>query len=93
MELSEISEPLLWKLLNEATVNSNANAYPSQTGIGSVSVPDAVIGETKKTIWWSFSRNDAPAIDRTFFYEYEQIELKNAGITLPDSSDQKAGRP
>jgi ATP-dependent helicase/nuclease subunit B len=88
MKLTEISEPLLWKLLNEATININTKACPSQAGVGSVATPDGIIGEAKRVVWWSFSRSDAPGIDRTSFYEYERSALKEAGIILTDPGKQ-----
>ena len=88
MKLIEISEPLLWKLLNEATININSKACPSQAGIGSVATPDGIIGEAKRVVWWSFSRSNAPGIDRTSFYEYERIALKDVGIILTDPGKQ-----
>jgi len=88
MKLSEVSKPLLWKLLNEATLNTKAQACPAQTGIGSVATPDGIIGGAKRVVWWAFSRSNAPDIDRTLFYEYERNALKDEGIILTDPGKQ-----
>lgn len=88
MQLYEISDPILRKLLEEATVNNNASSYPSQAGIGSVASPEALIDEAKITIWWSFSRGDAPSIEKTYFYEHEHKALQAEGIALSDPGEQ-----
>jgi len=88
MEISELSEPLLMKLLSMTNDNIKPSSCPSQAGFGSVKTPEALVGSAKRTIWWSFTRDSVAAIDKTHFYHSEEQALAKAGFELSDPGRQ-----
>jgi len=84
---TELSEPLLKKLLDEATASTgDSSPLPAQVGLSAVSTPEAIVGSARRIIWWNFNRDAVPAMAQPLFSEQERHKLVEAGVVLPDSA-------
>jgi len=87
MELETVNEPLLRRLVDEATsALVNSPALPPQAGLAAVSKPEAVVGTAKRIIWWNFSRDTVAPLTVPLLSELERKELARVGVLLPDSA-------
>jgi len=84
---TELSEPLLKKLLDEATASTgDSSPLPAQVGLAAASSPEAIVGPARRIVWWNFNRTAVPAIAQPLFSRQERLKLVEAGVVLPESA-------
>lgn len=84
---SDISEPLLMKLLDETTTSTAiASPFQAQAGLAAVPCPEAIVGPAKRIIWWDFSQDKVSSLSQPLFSSQEHQKLTEVGVLLPDSA-------
>lgn len=84
-DLAELSVHQLKKLVEQATVEAPAlPPYDSQAGLTHVGDPGAVAGPVKRIVWWGFTHEAAPSVERLPLSMAERDALADAGVELPD---------
>ncbi len=87
MQVTQVDEPLLKRLIDEATASQALPAALSaRVGLAGVPVPEAVIGKTRRIVWWNFTRSSVSPLDLPLFSNEEQEALAESGVKLPDSA-------
>jgi hypothetical protein len=87
MRLESVNEPLLKRLVDEATSSLvTPPSIPAQAGLAAVPKAEAIVGEAKRIIWWNFSRDTVPPLTEPLLSEEERKALSGVGVQLPDSA-------
>lgn len=87
MRLETLNEPLLKKLVDEATSSrANPPVLSARAGLSAAAQPEAVMGYTDRIIWWNFCKDTVPALKIPLFSEEERMALSSVGVILPDSA-------
>jgi hypothetical protein len=87
MQVTRVDEPLLKRLIDEATASQALPAaLQAQAGLSGVPVPEAVVGKARRIVWWNFTRGSVSALDLPLFSLEEQEALAESGVKLPDSA-------
>jgi len=83
--LAAPSEPTVQRLLRDATAAAPAvPRLPAQAGIAFVDEPGAVLDRAGTVVWWGFTHDSAPSVQRSRLRTREVAELAAAGVILPD---------
>ena len=82
---TEFTAPELGRLLQDASSGlSGPVRFPAEAGAWAVSRPGQIGGAAERVIWWGFTRESAPSVERLPFTRQEQKALAKLGVELPD---------
>jgi len=84
-QLSELSAAQLQWLVESATAQAPVMPhYPAEAGIASVGAPGAIAGPARTIVWWNFTLDTAPIIERLPLSSGERSTLTAIGVELPN---------